>query len=159
MTLQASGQITSQDIADEIGETGQHDLAAFAALAVGDSNITNEPHDITDWYGYNHIKAPNAPTIVSGAYNGGTLKIDLVWTEGAVDANHDNEDLYRFQESVNTGSGFPAYTNNGTSAQDTTSISRPTGGLSGDSVRVRMRAENVGGESAWDALASAIDIP
>lgn len=154
MTLQASGQITSQDIADELAETGEHDMTAFAALAVGDATITAEPHDFTDWYGYTHTFPPSAPATVSNTKNG--TQIDLVWTEGVVDATHSNEDLYRLQESVNTGSGFPAFTNVGTSAQDTTTKTYNTFGLPGDLVRTRIRSENAAGESSWVNFPSTV---
>lgn len=159
MTIVASGEITSQDIATELNETGEHDLTAFAALAAGDATITAEPHDITDWYGYTHTFAPNAPTAVSNVFNGATLKIDLVWTEGAVDATHSNEDSYRIEEMINTGSGFGPWGGIANSGQDTTSTSFVSFGTSGDLVRVRIRAENIGGVSAYSVFPSTILIP
>jgi len=138
MTLQASGQITLQDIATEIGEGAPHNLTSFAAIAEGDATITNAPHNLTDWYGYSHI--PAAPSSVVIAYSAGPDEIQGTWTD-----NSSIETGFELEESINAAP-FSALT---TRPADATSYNQSGPFLLGDSHVWRIRANGSSGDSNW----------
>lgn len=156
MALPASGSISYNEINIELGSvTGSiADMNVMTAAALGSATITDQPDNISDWYAYTHILPPNPPTADSDSISGGNITLN--WTEGAIDATHDNEDLYRIQETTNDGSGWSAWTNVSTSGQDTVTKTYATFGLLGDLVRIQIRAENVSGNSAWSIFPTTL---
>jgi hypothetical protein len=103
MTLQASGQIKASEINVEVrnGSTDEASFSAMTALAIGDSTITNEPDNVSDWYSYTHY---DAPTNFTANWDGVAEDMTLGW-----DDNQSTEDGFRIEYQLDSGGGFGAW--------------------------------------------------
>jgi hypothetical protein len=133
MELQSSGQISFEDIADELGDNpnAQSDMDDMTSQAVGDSGITNEPDNIDEWYSYNHFGRGfgqddgNTETFLKRVSQGGTETIGAAQAEaeefeadrnestrvdktagGAPFVGGDNEGADLFRRDKNTGGSW-----------------------------------------------------
>ena len=115
MALPASGQITYNQIATELGiSTSNANMDSMTALATGNSGITNEPDSTADWYGYSNVTIPTAPSGGSAGNISGQY-IGVSWTD-----NSNNETEFRIYRSED-GGGYVYYdfvTTNVTSYDD-----------------------------------------
>lgn len=155
MALQASGQITYEDIAAELNDSStQMSMDSFTAQAIGSTAITNTPDEIEDWYSYSHTTTPNAPTGFTAVENGDGLNIDLNWTDNS--SGTGQEDHFRIEVNYNSG-GYTFLVN---TAQDATSYQHATLNCptdTGDTYQYRIRAENAAGDSSY-ATSSVVNV-
>ena len=141
MTLQASGNISMNDIATELGQAANSQVSMDSATgaALYDAGITAQPDEIYEWYGYEHIVIPPAPSGFTIVKNTAT-KLVGTWTD-----NSSNENHFRIEEEY-AGGGWVFLVNaaeNATNYNDTIIATI-------DSIQWRIRAENtIEGNSAW----------
>lgn len=140
MTLQTSGQISYINIRDELNLSsgGPSSMNTMTANAIGDAGITAQPDSIEEWYGYEHIVTPAAP---SGFSISKTTSTKLVgsWTD-----NSTNELRFRIEEEYG-GGGWVFLVNAAENATGYNDTILPTI----DSIQWRIRAENSNGNSVW----------
>jgi len=137
MALPGSGALSLNDINVELGNSSSSvaSMDTMTAAAIGDSNITNQPDAVSDWYNYSHCieSVPSTPGSRTAADIGSAI-IQVTWASVA------NADSYTHRRSTN-GSTW-------TNETTTTSLSYSTS-ISPGNWYWQVRANNCAGSSSY----------
>ena len=153
MTLQASGQISYNDIMDELNDLStQASMDSMTAQAHDNTTVENVPDGIEDWYGYIHAELPTAPSGTVAVERGNGNHNDVTWTDNS--SALEQELRFRLEVNIN-GGGFNLVTN---TAPDVEFFGHAAGCIEDDSYVYRVRAENDAGNSAFDTASALVQV-